>query len=73
MIMREEYQDQDQVQNLHSLWKNTEDRVRQMECDSEFAQGVANRLYAEGTEMQMSMLQSIEGFKQQSNFETSHR
>ena len=44
-----------------------------MECDSEFAQGVANRLYAEGTEMQMSMLQSIEGFKQQSNFETSHR
>ena len=42
MIMREEYQDQ--VQNLHGLLRNTEDRVRQMENDSEYAQRVANRL-----------------------------
>ena len=68
-IMREEYQDQ--VQSLHGLPRNTEDRVRQMENDSEYAQSVANRLHAEGTEMQLNMQQSIANFKQQSDVATS--
>ena len=69
MIMREEHQDQ--VQSLHGLPRNTEDRVRQMENDSEDAQGVANRLHAEGTETQLNMQQSIANFKQQSDVATS--
>ena len=68
-IMREEYQDQ--VQSLHGLLRNTEDRVRQMENDSEYAQSVANRLHAEGTDMQLNMRQSIANFKQKSDIATS--
>ena len=36
MIMREEYLDQ--VQSLQGLLSNTEQRIKQMECDSEYAQ-----------------------------------
>ena len=36
IIMREEYQDQ--VQSLHRLLSNTGQRIKQMECDSEYAQ-----------------------------------
>ena len=42
-----------------------------MENDSEYAQSVANRLHAEGTEMQLNMQQSIANFKQQSDVATS--
>ena len=69
MIMREEYQDQ--VQNLHCSLRNTEDRVRQMESDSEYVQSVAKPLHAEGTDMQLNMQQSIANFKQQSDVATS--
>ena len=69
MIMREEYQDQ--VQHLHGLLLHTEDRVRQMESDSEYAQSVANRLHSEGTEMQLSMQHAIMSFKQQSDLATT--
>ena len=66
LIMREEYQDQ-----VQSLLRNTEDRVRQMENNSEYAQSVAHRLHTEGTEMQLNMQQSIANFKQQSDVTTS--
>ena len=69
MIMREEYQDQ--VQHLHGLLLHTEDRVRQMESDSEYAQSVANRLHSEGTKMQLSMRHGIMSFKQQSDLATT--
>ena len=36
MIMREEYLDQ--VQSLQGLLSNTEQRIKQMECDTEYAQ-----------------------------------
>ena len=42
-----------------------------MENDSEYAQSVANRLHAEGTEMQLNMQQPIANFKQQSGAATS--
>ena len=42
-----------------------------MENDSEYAQSVANRLHAEGAEMQLNMQQSIANFKQQSAVATS--
>ena len=42
-----------------------------MENDSEYAQSVANRIHAEGTEMQLNMQQSIASFKQQSGLATS--
>ena len=70
MIMREEYQDQ--VQHLHGLLLHTEDRVRQMESDSEYAQSVANRPHSEGTEMQLSMQHAIMSFKQQSDLDTTN-
>ena len=63
MIMREEYQDQ--VHYLQSLLMQTEDRVRQMEHGSEHAQNLANRLHAEGTEMQMNMEHAVMSFRQQ--------
>ena len=69
MIMREEYQDQ--VQHLHGLLLHTEDRVRQMESDSEYAQSVANRPHSEGTEMQLSMQHAIMSFKQHSDLATT--
>ena len=50
MEMREEYENQ--VQHLQGLLGNTEDRLRQMETNSEFANGVAEKLYADGREMQ---------------------
>ena len=49
MEMREEYVNQ--VQHLQGLLGNTEDRLRQMETNSEFANGVAEKLYADGREM----------------------
>ena len=63
MIMREEYQDQ--VHNLQGLLLQTEDRVRQMEHGSEYAQSTANRLHSEGTEMQRNMEHAIMSFRQQ--------
>ena len=48
MIMREECQDQ--VQHLQALLTQTEDRVRQMESGSEYAQSLVNHLQSEGTE-----------------------
>ena len=69
MIMREEYQDK--VQHLHGLLLHTEDRVRQMENDSEYAQSVVNRLHSEGAEMQLSMQHAIMSFKQQSDLATT--
>ena len=41
MEMREEYENQ--VQHLQGLLGNTEDRLRQMETNSEFANGVAQK------------------------------
>ena len=49
MEMREEYDDQ--VQHLRGLLSNTEDRLRQMEVNSEFANNVAEKLYVDGREM----------------------
>ena len=69
MLMREEYQDQ--VQHLQGLLLHTEDWVRQIESDSEYAQSVANRLHSEGTEIQLSMQQAIMSFKQQSDLATT--
>ena len=43
MEMREEYENQ--VQHLQGLLSNTEDRLRQMETNSQFANGAAEKLY----------------------------
>ena len=42
-----------------------------MECDSEYAQSVANHLYAEGREMQNNMGMSIMNFRQQTQIVSS--
>ena len=69
MIMRNEYQDQ--VHNLQNLLTQTEDRVRQMEHGSEYAQNLASRLHAEGTEMQRNMEQAIMSVRQQNQIALS--
>ena len=63
MIMREEYQDQ--VHHLQGLLLQTEDRVRQMEHGSEYAQNLATHLYAEGTEIQRNMENAVMSFRQE--------
>ena len=57
MEMREEYDDQ--VQHLRGLLSNTEDRLRQMEVNSEFANNAAEKLYVDGREMQANLENSI--------------
>ena len=64
MEMREEYVNQ--VQHLQGLLGNTEDRLRQMETNSEFANGVAEKLYADGREMQLNLENSIVALRSQS-------
>lgn len=64
MIMREEYPDQ--VQNLRRLLDNTEQWIRQMECDSEFAQSVTK-----GRQMQNNLEQSVMNFRRQSEIAAS--
>ena len=67
--MREEYQDQ--VQSLQGLLGNTEQRIRQMECDSEEVQSIANHLSAEGRDMQRNTEASIMRFRQRSQIASS--
>ena len=55
--LREEYDDQ--VQHLRGLLSNTEDRLRQMEVNSEFANNAAEKLYVDGREMQANLENSI--------------
>ena len=62
--MREEYPDQ--VQNLRRLLDNTEQWIRQMECDSEFAQSVTK-----GRQMQNNLEQSVMNFRRQSEIAAS--
>ena len=77
MEMREEYENQ--VHHLQGLLGNTEDRLRQMEMNSEFANGVAEKLFADGREMQLNLENSIVALKNQSelaeypNMNPSHR
>ena len=69
MIMRNEYQDQ--VQHLQTLLTQTEDRVRQMESGSEYAQSLVNHLQSEGTEMQKNMEHAIMTVRQQNQIALS--
>ena len=69
MIMREEYQDQ--VQHLQALLTQTEDRVRQMESGSEYAQSLVNHLHSESTEMQKNMEHAIMTVRQQNQIALS--
>eukprot|EP00435_Cladocopium_sp_Y103_P006183 s3930_g2.t1 len=59
MVMREEYQDQDQVSQLRGMLEHTEDRIHHMEANSEHVQSVANHLHCEGLEMQTQLEYSI--------------
>ena len=67
--MRNEYQDQ--VQHLQTLLTQTEDRVRQMESGSEYAQSLVNPLQTEGTEMQRNMEHAIMTVGQQNQIALS--
>ena len=69
VIMRNEYQDQ--VQHLQTLLTQTEDRVRQMESGSEYAQSLVNHLQSEGTEMQKNMEHAIMTVRQQNQIALS--
>ena len=57
MEIRDEYSDQ--VQHLRGLLSNTEDRLRQMEMNSEYANNVAEKLYVDGKETQSNLENSI--------------
>ena len=63
MIMREEYQNQ--VHHLQGLLLQTEDRARQMEHGSEYAQHLAAHLHAEGNELQKNMEHAVMSFRQE--------
>eukprot|EP00435_Cladocopium_sp_Y103_P012279 s2189_g3.t1 len=64
MIMREEYQDQ--VNYLQGMLGHTEERIHQMEANSEHAQSVANHLHCEGLETQNQLEYSIVQFRERS-------
>eukprot|EP00435_Cladocopium_sp_Y103_P031652 s4552_g8.t1 len=64
MIMREEYQDQ--VIYLQGMLGHTEERIHQMEANSEHVQSVANHLHCEGLEMQNQLEYSIVQFRERS-------
>ena len=64
MEMREEYENQ--VHHLQGLLGNMEDRLRQMEMNSGFANDVAEKLYADGREMQLNLESSILALRSQS-------
>ena len=69
--IQEEYKDE--VYHLRGLLVSTESRLQQVQYDSNLAKSVAERLFQEGTEMQVGLENSIVEYRNQSELASFSR